>query len=290
MTAMDIKPLHPLFAAEVVGLDLVHGPDAATFTEIQDAFEKYAVLVFRNQKITDEQQIAFSERFGELETTKVGTPGAGSKLITLTNIGPDGEIVPPTDKQVLSGKANREWHADSSFKEVAAYASMLSAREIPSGGGNTEYLSMRAVYADLPADLKRQADSAIAIHDFSYSRSKIDPTLVTDEERTAVPPVRQSMVIDHGGHGRSLYLGAHAASVEGYSEQDGRDLIHSLMQFATQPRYIYSHAWQPHDLILWHNRAVLHRATPFDSANQRRYMVRTTIAGKAPTMTRGTAA
>ncbi|MEM6498359.1 MAG: TauD/TfdA family dioxygenase, partial [Pseudomonadota bacterium] len=156
---MEIKPLHPLFAAEVIGLDLVNGPDAATFSEIHDAFEKNAVLVFRDQKITDDQQISFSERFGELETTKVGTPGAGSKLITLTNIGPGGEIFSPTDKQVLSAKANRQWHADSSFKEVAAYASMLSAREIPSGGGNTEYLSMRAVYADLPDDLKSQADS-----------------------------------------------------------------------------------------------------------------------------------
>ena len=281
---MEINPLHPLFAAEVTGLDLDSPPDRETFSEIHEAFEKYAVLVFRNQPITDEQQIAFSERFGDLETTKVGTPGAGSKLITLTNFSPEGKIVPPTDKQVLSGKANREWHADSSFKEVAAYASMLSAREIPSSGGNTEYLSMRAVYADLPADLKQKADKAVAIHDFSYGRSKIDPHLVTDAERQAVPAVRQAMVIDHGPHGKSLYLGAHAARVEGYAEEEGRELIDTLMDFANQPKYIYSHAWQPHDLILWHNRAVLHRATPFDSANQRRLMVRTTIAGKAPTV------
>ena len=255
--AMDIKPLHPLFAAEVIGLDLNAAPDDAAFSKIHSAFETYAVLIFRDQRISDAQQIEFSERFGELETTKVGTPGAGSKLITITNVGPNGEIMPPTDKQILSSKANRQWHADSSFKKIAAYASMLSAREIPSCGGNTEYLSMRAVYRDLPDDLKEQADQAIAIHDFSYGRSKIDPKIVTDAERQAVPPVRQAMVIDHGGHGKSLYLGAHAASVEGYSETEGRILIDRLMEFATQPKYIYSHTWQPHDLILWHNRAVL---------------------------------
>lgn len=286
---MEFKPLHPLFAAEVIGLDLNTELDGTSFAKIHSAFEQYAVLVFRNQQITDEQQVAFSERFGELETTKVGTPGAGSKMITLTNIGPNGEIMLPTDKQILSSKANRHWHADSSFKAIGAYASMLSAREIPSSGGNTEYLSMRAVYADLPEPLKRQADEAVAVHDFSYGRSKIDPDLVTDVERQAVPPVRQAMVIDHGGHGKSLYLGAHAASVEGYSEADGRALIDALMAFATQPKYIYSHTWRPHDLILWHNRAVLHRATPFDSAHERRHMVRTTIAGKAPTIATGAA-
>lgn len=281
---ITITQLHPLFAAEVTGLDLNRGPDVGTFADIHEAFERHAVLVFRDQDITDETQIAFSERFGELETTKVGTPGAGSKLITLTNIGPDGNVVAPTDKQILSNKANQHWHADSSFKEVPAYASMLSARVIPSSGGNTEYISMRAVYDALPADLKDAIEDRVAIHDFSYGRSKIDPSLVTEAERRAVPPVRQAMVLDHGAHGRSLYLGAHVAGIEGMAEADGRNLIERLMTFATQDRFIYSHAWRPHDLILWHNRAVLHRATPFNSTDKKRYMVRTTIAGNGPTI------
>ncbi|MGI9423664.1 MAG: TauD/TfdA dioxygenase family protein, partial [Hyphomicrobiaceae bacterium] len=286
---IDIKPLHPLFAAEVLDLDLVRGPDRETFARLKDAFERYAVLVCRGQDIADDQQIAFSEMFGELETTKVGTPGAGSKLITLTNIGADGKVLPATDKQILSNKANRQWHADSSFKAVPAYASMLSARVLPSSGGNTEFISMRDVYKALPHDLKVRIDGRVAVHDFSHSRAKIDPNIVSDEERTAVPPVRHALVLDHGPHGKSLYLGAHVARIEGYDETESRALIEALMAFAQQDTFIYSHAWRPHDLVIWHNRAVLHRATPFDSARERRSMVRTTIAGKASTLTRSRA-
>ena len=284
MTAVSITPLHALFAAEVIGLDLNKPLDQATLASIKSAFAQHSVLVFRGQQITDEQQIAFSECFGELETTKVGTPGAGSKLITLTNMGPDGSIIAPTDRQILNNKANQHWHADSSFKVNPAKASMLSARIIPSSGGNTEYISMRAVYAALPDGLRERIDGKTAVHDFAYGRTKIAPELVTAEERTAVPPVRQAMVLDHGAHGKSLYAGAHCAAVEGMEEAAGRALIDELMAFATQPHFIYSHPWRAHDLILWDNRAVVHRATPFDSTTERRLMVRTTIAGGGPTV------
>jgi alpha-ketoglutarate-dependent 2,4-dichlorophenoxyacetate dioxygenase len=277
--------LHPLFAAEIAGLDVAAPISETLFAEIDAAFRRHSVLVFRDQRISDAEQIAFSERFGALETTKVGTAGAGSKLIVLSNMAADGTVVPPSDRQVLNNRANRLWHADSSFKAVPAKASMLSARIIPSTGGDTEYISMRAVYAALPAGLKRAVEGRVVIHDYAYSRSKIDPSLVTAEERAAVPPVRQAMVIDHGADlGRSLYLGAHAARVEGLPEDEGRALIDELMAFATQERFVYAHKWQPHDLILWDNRAVIHRATPFESATEKRLMVRTTIAGDAPTL------
>jgi alpha-ketoglutarate-dependent 2,4-dichlorophenoxyacetate dioxygenase len=280
-----IKQLHPLFAAEVVGLDLSKAIPDSDFQTIEDAFRHQSVLVFRDQQIDDDQQITFSERFGELETTKVGTVGAGSKLVILSNMNEDGVVVPPTDKQVLNNRANRLWHADSSFKAMPAKASMLSARVIPSKGGDTEFISMRAVYAALPEDLKKAAENKVVIHDYAYSRSKIDPNLVTDEERAAVPPVRQAMVIDHGPQlGKSLYLGAHAARVEGMGEAVGRALIDELMAFATQPRFVYTHKWQPHDLLLWDNRSVVHRATPFESSTEKRLMVRTTIAGDVPTL------
>lgn len=277
--------LHPFFAAEVTGLDVAAPLSDAVFADVEAAFRRNSVLVFRDQRITDDQQIAFSDRFGDLETTKVGTAGAGSKLIVLSNMDADGTVVPPSDRQVLNNRANRLWHADSSFKPVPAKASMLSARVIPSKGGNTEYISMRAVYAELPAHLRRAVDGRVVVHDYAYSRSKIDPNLVTEEERAAVPPVRQAMVIDHGPDlGRSLYLGAHAARIEGMPENEGRALIDELMAFATQERFVYSHVWQAHDLILWDNRAVIHRATPFESASEKRLMVRTTIAGDAPTL------
>lgn len=280
-----ITPLHPLFAAEVTGLDLASGPDEATFETIRRAFAKRSVLVFRDQDIDDEQQIGFSRRFGELETTKVGTSGAGSQLVILSNLAADGSIVPPTSRQMLNNRANRFWHADSSFKPVPAKASMLSARIIPSAGGDTQYCCMRAAYAELPQRLKDAVEGRVAIHDYGWSRSKVDPGLVTEEERRAVPPVRQAMVLDHGPElGRSLYLGAHAARVEGMDEAAGRALIDELMTFCTQERFVYSHKWRPHDLVLWNNRAVLHRATPFRGSDEARHMVRTTIAGDGPTV------
>ena len=281
---IEVKPLHPFFAAEVRGLELGRPLDAATRRQIKDAFARHSVLVFRDQDVTDEQQIAFSEYFGSLERTKVGTPGAGSPLVILTNIGADGSITSPTDKQILNNKANQHWHADSSFKPVPAKASMLSARIIPSNGGNTEYLSMRAAYAALPSAKQAKIEGLVAIHDYAHGRSKIDPNLVTDEERRAVPPVHQAVVLDHGAFGKSLYLGAHCASIEGWPESEGRALIDELMAHAMQARFVYSHPWQPRDMILWDNRAVLHRATPFATTAERRLMVRTTIAGEGPTI------
>lgn len=281
---LEIKPLHPLFAAEVIGLDLNQQPQPETLNIIDEAFAKYSVLVFRNQDITDEQQIRFSQHFGELETTKVGTPGAGSELVVLTNIGPDGHIIPPTSQQMLNNKANQQWHADSSFKPVPAKASMLSARIIPSAGGNTEYISMRAVYAALTDEMKARIENLVAIHDYAYGRGKIDPDLVTDAERNALPPVKQAMVLTRADGSKSLYIGAHCASVVGMDDAEGRALIDELMAFATQPQFIYSHPWTPHDMVLWDNRAVLHRATPFSSTSEKRLMVRTTIAGDTSTV------
>lgn len=286
---LEIKPLHPLFAAEVTGLDLSQEPEPETLNMIDEAFAEYSVLVFRNQDISDDQQIRFSQHFGELETTKVGTPGAGSELVVLTNIGPDGDIIPPTSRQMLNNKANQQWHADSSFKPVPAKASMLSARIIPSTGGNTEYISMRAVYAALTDEMKARIENLVAIHDYAYGRGKIDPDLVTDAERNALPPVKQAMVLTRADGSKSLYIGAHCASVVGMDEAEGRSLIDELMAFATEPQFIYSHPWTAHDMVLWDNRAVLHRATPFSSTSDKRLMVRTTIAGEAPTVSRAAA-
>lgn len=281
---LKITPLHPLFAARVAGLDLARGVSDAEFAMVRDAFARHSVLVFPEQDIDDTTQIAFSERFGPLETTKPGTVGAGSKLVILTNIGADGTIVPPTDRQMLNNRANQFWHTDSSFKAIPARASMLSARAIPSAGGDTEFASMRAAYAALPEALKREVEGKVAIHDYAHSRDRIDRELMTPAERAALPPVRQALVLDHGPFGRSLYLASHLARIEGMDEEASRALIERLMEFATQQRFVFTHRWSPHDLVLWDNRAVMHRATPFRSGDERRHMVRTTIAGDGPTL------
>ena len=277
------RPLHRLFGAIVEGVDVTKPIHDETFTELQNALTEFSVLVFPGQEINDAQQIAFSQRFGPLETTKVGTRGTGSPLVILSNIGEDNRVVPFADRLNMVNRANMQWHADSSFKRIPAQTSILSAREVPATGGNTEFVSMRVVYAELPEDLKQAVEDRVAIHDFAHSRDKVDPNLMTDSERATLPPVRQAMVLDQG-HKLSLYIGSHVSDVEGMTTSESRKLIDRLLSFATQKQFIYRHTWCLHDLVMWDNRSVIHRAQPFVNHKERRRMVRTTIAGVTPTV------
>jgi alpha-ketoglutarate-dependent 2,4-dichlorophenoxyacetate dioxygenase len=197
----------------------------------------------------------------------------------LSNVGPDGGIVAPTDRQVLNNRANQSWHHDSSFKPVPARLSILSAREIPSVGGNTEFAAMRAAFAALEPAEQARLRGLSALHDFAWSRRRVDPALVTEAEAAANPPVRQPVVRAENPHGAALYLGAHARVIEGWDEAESRALIERLVGFAGEARFVYSHRWSPGDVLVWDNRAVMHRATPFAATGERRRMVRTTVAG-----------
>ena len=281
---MRTIPLTPLFAARIEGVDVARGIDGATMAGLRDALDRFAVLVLPGQVIDDQAQIAFSQGFGALEMTRPGALGAGSAVIVLSNIGPGGEIAAPSDKQLLNNKANRHWHHDSSFKPIPARASLLSAREIPSAGGNTEFAFMRGAFAALDAAEQARLRGMVALHDFGWSRGRVDPTLVTEAEKTQHPAVRQAVVLEENPYGPALYLGAHARSIDGMTEVESRALIDRLMAHATEDRFIYSHRWSPGDLLIWDNRAVLHRATPFASTTERRHMVRTTVAGQGPTI------
>jgi alpha-ketoglutarate-dependent 2,4-dichlorophenoxyacetate dioxygenase len=281
---LNITPLQPLFAARIEGIDAAREVPAPIMAALRDALDRYAVLVLPGQRLDDAAQIAFSQGFGALEMTRPGALGAGSAVIVLSNLGPNGEIVAPSDKQVLNNKANRIWHHDSSFKPIPARASLLSARQIPSAGGNTEFAFMRGAFAALDAAEQARLRGMAALHDFGWSRSRVDPALVTEAEKTQHPPVRQAMVLEENPYGPALYLGAHARSIDGMNEAESRVLIDRLMAHATEDRFIYSHRWTPGDLLIWDNRAVLHRATPFASTTERRHMVRTTVAGQRPTI------
>lgn len=279
------RPLHRFFGAIVEGVDVTKRISDETFAQLHNALTEFSVLVFPGQNINDAEQITFSQRFGSLETTKTGTRGAGSPLVILSNIGEDNRIVPFADRLNMVNRANMQWHADSSFKRIPAQTSILSAREVPVTGGNTEFVSMRAVYAELPEDLRQAAKDRVAIHDFAHSRDKVDPSLMTDSERSALPPVRQAMVLDQGRNlGPSLYIGSHVSHVEGMTKSESRKLIDRLLSFATQEQFIYCHTWCLHDLVIWDNRSVIHRAEPFVNHKERRRMVRTTIAGVTPTV------
>lgn len=282
---LKVEKLHPLFVAEVSGVDLQQPVDDATFSEIRDAFETHSILVFRDQDVDDTRQIAFSERFGSLEQMLKGSMGDGTPIANLSNVDPQTDsIMPPTDKRAIRNSANMLWHTDSSFKRVPALASLLSGREVPPEGGETEFASTRAAYAALPDKRKLGLDDLVAEHSFAFSRGKVDPEMLNQEQRNEVPPVPHPLIRENPVTGqKALYVGSHASHILGRPVEEGRALLEALLDWATQPQFRYLHKWRPKDLVMWDNRCVLHRGRPWDF-KYRRVMRRTTVAGEGPTV------
>jgi alpha-ketoglutarate-dependent 2,4-dichlorophenoxyacetate dioxygenase len=276
---MRIEQLHDEFGAEIGGITLVDAiADADVFAEVRKAFEQYSLLVWRGQRISDDVQATYSRGFGPLELVKVGSAGHGTFYSRMSNIGPDGSIVPPSDIAMIVAKANQLWHTDSSFKRVPALASVLSARVIPERGGETEFTSTRAAWDRLDASEQSRLRDAIAVHSYATSRNKIDHNMMSTAEHAALPPVRRRLTWRNPANGRcSLYLASHAGAIEGMSAMDGAALIESLIERATIPSHTYRHAWKPGDVIMWDNRATMHRGRPW-GGNQPRSIVRTTIS------------
>src|SRR5262245_29929047 len=279
--ALPVTRLGPCFAAQIDGIDITRPVDDATWAEIRAAFEEHSVLVFRGQTLDDDTQIAFSRRFGGLEVTRSMNPAAGTPFARQSNLDiKTGEVIPPDDRRMIYQLANMLWHSDSSFKTVPALCSLLSARIIPPEGGATEFASGRAAYPSLPESLKRRVERAIVIHDFAWSRDQVRPGFFTAEERAAYPPVRHPLVRTNPVNGRpALFLGAHASHIEGLPLDEGRALLKTLLDHVTQPEFRYRHEWRQGDLVVWDNRCVLHRATPYDTVHHKRLMQRTTISG-----------
>jgi len=273
--------LTPHFAARIAGADITRSLDEAAWKDIRAALDEHSVLVFSGQPLDDDAQTAFSRRFGSLEVTRSMNPAAGTPFARQSNLDiKTGEVIPPEDRRMIYQLANMLWHSDSSFKEVPSLCSLLSARIVPPEGGATEFASARAAYPSLPDDLKRRAESAVAVHDFSWSRDQIRPGFFTEKERAQYPPVRHPLVRANPVNGRkNLFLGAHASHVEGMSVENGRALLKKLLEHVTQPEFRYRHEWQEGDLVIWDNRCVLHRATPFDTSRHERLMQRTTVSG-----------
>jgi alpha-ketoglutarate-dependent 2,4-dichlorophenoxyacetate dioxygenase len=279
---MQTIPIGPGFGAEVRGVTIQDvANDDAAYKDVRAAFEEHSVLVFRGQQVDNDSQLAFSRRFGEPELTKVGSLGTGTHFVTLTTIGPDGNVVPPDHRYALRNKANQLWHTDSSFKRVPALTSILSARIVPDHGGETEFVSMRLAFERLPANQQEQFAQSWVWHDYNHSRSKIAPGLATPEERAALPPVCHRMVWTNPVNGRkALYLASHAYAIEGMEPDAGLKLIDELTAAATAPNLIYAHKWKNGDVVMWDNRATMHRGRPWP-ANEPRLMVRTTISAGA---------
>ena len=282
--AIGISQIHPLFGAEITGVDLTRPVDDATWSEIFAAFNEYSVLLFRDQPIDDDQQVAFSERFGRVETTISANPAGGTKFARQSNLDiGTGEPIPEDDRRMIYARANQMWHCDSSFKPRPSICSLLSARIVPPEGGGTGLASTRAAYDALPDATRRRLDGLVVEFSLAYSRGLVDPEVLTPVQKAEVPPVRHPLLRTNPVNGRkSMMIGAHASHVVGWPVEEGRVLLRELNDFATRPRFAFEHQWRVADLVVWDNRACLHRATPFDATKYRRLMQRTTVADDGP--------
>jgi alpha-ketoglutarate-dependent 2,4-dichlorophenoxyacetate dioxygenase len=279
---MDIIPRGPGFAAELRGVTLAEvATDDNAYRQVRAAFEQHSVLVFSGQELTDETQLAYSRRFGPLEVTKVGSEGFGTNLVILKTLDDNGNVVPEDHRLALRNKANQLWHTDSPFKRLPALASVLSSRIIPGRGGETEFVSTRLAFERLDPALRARLQDSFAWHDYAYSRGKIAPDLASPAERTALPPQCWRLVWKNPVNGRyALYLASHTYAIEGMEDAAGKKLLAELMAAATAPGLSYLHTWHKGDVVMWDNRATMHRGRPWP-AREPRYMVRTTISASA---------
>jgi alpha-ketoglutarate-dependent 2,4-dichlorophenoxyacetate dioxygenase len=287
---VSIRQIHPVFVGEVSGIDISRPLAADEVAAIEAGMDRYAVLVFRDQTITDEQQMAFSRNFGRLEDARGGniTKPEDKRLQIgmndVSNLGKDGRPLDRFSRERAFNLGNMLWHSDSSFRAIPAKYSLLSARLVNPVGGNTEFADMRAAYDALDAPTKALIEDLVCEHSLMYSRGSLGMQDFSDQERAMFRPVRQRLVRSHPVTGRrSLYLSSHAGAIVGMPIAEARILLRDLTEHATQPAFVYAHRWRQWDLVMWDNRQMMHRARRYDEA-QPRDMRRTTVAGDAPTV------
>ncbi|MBA00542.1 MAG: 2,4-dichlorophenoxyacetate dioxygenase [Rhodospirillaceae bacterium] len=287
---VHIEQLGPGFAGSINGLDLRNPLSEQEIIAVHEGMDKYAVLVFKRQTITDAEQLQFSQQLGTIEHA-IGTSLREPKDLRLpstfadvSNLDKDGKPFESDDRRRLFAIGNRLWHSDSSFKVVPAKYSILHAISVPSKGGNTEFAHMPNAYDELENDIKLEINNYICQHSQMFSRQLVGFTDFTEEERTRFAPVRQCLVRQHPKTCRkSLYLSSHAGLIDGLSVPEARLLLRDLMDHATQKKFVYVHKWSEGDLVIWVNRQTMHRARPFPH-DEPRDMRRTTIVGDGPTV------
>jgi alpha-ketoglutarate-dependent 2,4-dichlorophenoxyacetate dioxygenase len=286
---LAIRAIQPAFAGEVSGIDITQPLAPADVAAIEAGMDKYAVLVFRDQKLTDEQQMAFSLNFGALENarggnvTKPGDLRLPTGMNDVSNLGKDHKPLARDSRQRLFNLGNMLWHSDSSFRAIPAKYSLLSARIVNPKGGDTQFADMRAAYDALDDETKREIEGQVCEHSLMYSRGSLGFLDYTDEEKELFKPVRQRLVRTHPVTGRkSLYLSSHAGTILGLPMPEARIILRDLTEHATQPRFVYIHKWKLDDLVMWDNRQTMHRGRRYDES-QARDVRRTTVAGDAPT-------
>lgn len=288
---VTIRQIHPVFVGEVAGVDLRRPLDRDEVAAIEAGMDRYAVLVFHDQPITDEQQVAFSRNFGEIElavgsnVTRPEERRLSVELADISNLDRDHRLLARDDRRRMFNLGNQLWHSDSSFRAVPAKYSLLSARAIPATGGDTQFADMRAAYDALDEETKAEIEDLICEHSLIYSRGQLGFTEFTDEEKATFAPVRQRLVRTHPVTGRkSLFLSSHAGTIVGWPMPEARAFLRDLVEHATQREFVYTHRWRQYDLVMWDNRQVMHRARRYRETQEVRDMRRTTIAGDGPTV------
>jgi alpha-ketoglutarate-dependent 2,4-dichlorophenoxyacetate dioxygenase len=273
--ALDLRPLHPLFAAEASGIELRRPLAPETVRGIERAMDQYAVLVFRDQPLTQEEQLAFAKSFGPLDLgLKKATRAAANltgydEIIDISNVDAQGRVYDRGHRKMVSNLANQLWHSDSSFQKPPARYSILHAVVVPPKGGETEFADLRAAYDALPADLKERIEGLHAPHYALHSRLWLGDKY-SQAELDAIPPAEWPLVRVHPGSKRKLlWVGIHATHIKEMTLAEGRMLLAELLEHATQRAFVYRHVWRAGDSVMWDNRAVLHRGRRFDLAQHR---------------------
>ena len=285
--ALTIKPMHPLFVAEVTDLDLREPLSPEIQVQIQDLIDQHGILIFRDQNISDEQQIAFSQYFGEIEMannkhniTKQENRRLSNMFADISNLNKNNEFHAKESRQRIFNLGNRIWHSDSAFRPNPARYSLLSAREIPSKGGDTQYADMHTPYEQLSPKMKELIADLRCEHSLMYSRTRLGMDQFTDQEKEDFKPVIQPLVRTHPATKRkSLFLASHAGRIVDWPITEAKLLLEELTEIATQREYVYTHQWKRYDLVMWDNRRTMHRATRFEDTKETRDMRRTTLAG-----------
>jgi alpha-ketoglutarate-dependent 2,4-dichlorophenoxyacetate dioxygenase len=279
---LKLTPLHPVFVAEASGIDLAKPLSGADVRAINAAMNQYAVLVWRKQPLTQEQQLQFAGSFGPLDiglkrVFKRPERLADERLIDISNVDLHGNVNRRDSPKNLSNFANQLWHSDSSFMQPRAAYSMLHAVILPSWGGNTEFADLRAAYDTLDDRTRREVDALSAEHYALHTRLLLGDEAYTDEQKKEMPPVVWPLVHSHAGSGRKvLFVGAHARAIVGWPTAEARMYLADLLEHATQRERVYAHQWQVGDTVMWDNRATLHRGRRA-ALDERRELRRATV-------------
>jgi alpha-ketoglutarate-dependent 2,4-dichlorophenoxyacetate dioxygenase len=277
---VQVRQVHPLFVGEVTGIDLAAALSPDTARALDDAVNRYAVLVFPGQSLDDDHLLALGRLFGDVEPPRnhrVAHRLKHAELADISNLDADNRLRSREDRRRLDSLGNRLWHADASFREVPGALSMLFAHVVPPVGGETEFADLRAAYDALPADMQATVENLVAEHFIFHSRGQLGFTDYNAEERAALPAVPHRLVRVHPGSRRkTLYMGAHASHIVGWPMPEGRLLLRDLMEHATQREFVYRHRWRVGDLVVWDNRCTLHRGRPYDDATYPRDLRRVT--------------